>query len=150
MPKLSLLLVSALIAACTPAPGAAPGAPAPMAPATAPAAFPTVTYTLTISPTDLPASAPEEMRAGMSGAWEVSFGTDGRFHASFNGREVVDGAYEVNGNELVFGEDTGDYACHARARYTWHATATELHLSRVEDSCTGRAAALTAHPLVRK
>jgi hypothetical protein len=153
MAKLSLLALAALAAACTPmGPGPVVGPEsAPMAAATATAAgFPNATYTTTIAASDVPASIPADMRGQMVGAWEIAFGGNGHALVTFNGRQVVDAPYTVSGNQLLLTDDTGDYACHSNARYTWHATATELHLIRVEDSCDGRMVALTAHPLVRR
>jgi len=154
MPKLSLLALAALAAACTPmgpGPVVGPESP-PMAPATAMAAgFPEATYTTTIAAGDLPASAPADMSAQMVGAWEIAFGGNGHALVSFNGRQMVDAPYTVSGNQLTLTDgDTGEYACHSNARYTWHATATELHLMKVEDACDGRVVALTAHALVRR
>jgi hypothetical protein len=147
MPKLSLLLLSAVVAACTsaPPPSAASSASADMAPA----GFPVRTYTTTIVAGDLPAGAPADMRDAIVGPWEIAFGSNGHALVTYNGRQMVDAPFTVNGNQLVMGaDDTGEYACHSAARYTWHATSTELHLVRVEDSCDGRPVVLTAHPLV--
>jgi hypothetical protein len=146
MQKRSMLLLSALVVACTPAPRLGP---APMsAPMAAPMGFPVGTYTTTIVTSDIPASVSADMRTGLAGAWEIAFGDNGHAQVSVNGRQVVDAPFQVSGRDFTLGEDTGEYACHSPARYTWHATATELHLSRVEDSCDGRAVVLTAHPLV--
>jgi len=150
---LSLLLIPALAAACTTAPAPEP---APMSPPSAPPAmsmsggFPTGTYTTTIAEGDIPANAPAEMRSMMAGGWVIAFGADGHALVTFNGRQVVDAPYRIIGSELVLTDDTGEYACHSRARYTWHAAGNELHLTRVEDACDGRVVALTAHPLVRR
>jgi hypothetical protein len=112
--------------------------------------FPSGSYTTTIADSDIPASAPADMRTSMAGAWVITFGDNGHAAVTYNGRQVVDATYSTNGNQLLLGEDTGEYACHANARYTWHAAGGELHLTRVEDACDGRVVALTAHPLVRR
>jgi hypothetical protein len=154
MPRPSLLLLPLLLAACSmgpatePAPAPAP-APASSNVAPAPAAFPVGTYTTTIVDGDFPPGAPADMRSGVSGPWEISFG-NGHVLATYGGRQVADVPYTVNGDELHFSPDSGEYACNTGGRYRWHATATELHLTKIEDSCDGRAVVLTSHALVRK
>lgn len=153
MRKLSLLLVPAVLAACSmgtasePMPAPAP-APAP-AMNMSPAGFPTGAYTITLVQADL-ASVAADMAANMVGTWVIDWGANGHALVTYGGRQVVDATYTVSGDELALGEDSGDYACHANARYRWHATATELHLTKVEDPCDGRSVALTAHALVRR
>ena len=149
MPKLSLLALVALAAACTPM-GPGPVITPPAAPMAMAAGFPEGSYTVTLAASDVPAGAPDDMRTSLVGNWVIAFGHDGHAMVSVNGRQVVDAPYSVSGNELILTDDTGEYACHSNARYTWHSTSTELHLSRVEDACDGRAVALTAHPLVRR
>jgi len=152
MRTLSLLLLPVLVAACTPmaTPSAAPPMAPPPAADMAPAGFPMVAYTTTIAAGDIPAGAPADAAAQLVGAWTIAFGNNGHALVTFNGRQVVDAPFTVNGNELVLTEDTGEYACNSTARYTWHATATELHLTKVEDACNGRALVLTKHALVRR
>ena len=151
MRTLSLLLLPALVAACTPMadPPATIPASADRVMAT-PAGFPVATYTTTIVAGDIPAGAPADAAAQLVGAWTIAFGNNGHALVTFNGRQVVDAPFTVNGNELVLTQDTGEYACNSTARYTWHATATELHLTKVEDACNGRALVLTKHALVRR
>ena len=151
MHRLSLLLLPALVAACTPMPD-----PPATIPASAdrvvvmPAGFPHGTYAVTIVAGDIPAAAPADMAAQLVGPWVLAFGDNGHALVSFNGRQVVDAPFTVNGNELILPTDTGEYACNSTARYTWHAMGNELHLTKVEDACDGRAVVLTAHPLVRR
>jgi len=152
MTKLSLLLLPAL-AACaaatnSAAPSAAPAAPPTMA--ISAGTFPAGTYTATLVDADIPASAPADMRTGMVGTWEVTFDGSGHLTARYGGNTMVEGAYTVNGSQITFGEDTGEYACHTPATYNWHATATELHFMKVNDSCDGRAIALTAHAWTKR
>jgi len=152
MPRLSmLLLLPALAAACTTAPAAAPApAPPPMAPMAMAGGFPMVTYTVNIADGDIPAGAPADMRSALVGMWVIAFGNNGHAMVSVNGRQVVDAPYTVSGNTLTLTEDSGEYACHSTGTYTWHATATELHLTKVNDPCDGRDVVLTAHALVRQ
>ena len=153
MHRLSLLLLPALVAACQPmaAPAASPPAAAPpSAPMAMATGFPMATYTTTMVAADVPAGAPADMASQLVGSWTIAFGDNGHAMVSLNGRQMVDAPFTVSGNVLTLTEDTGEYACHSTARYNWHATATELHLSKLEDACDGRAAVLTAHPLVRR
>ena len=152
MPRLSLLLIPVLAAACYTAPAPAP-APPPMAPMGNMAhadGFPMVAYTTSIVDGDVPAGAPADLRSAIVGGWVIAFGGNGHAMVTFNGRDVVDAPFTVAGNTLTLTEDSGEYACHSTGRYTWHATATELHLTKVEDPCDGRAIVLTAHALVRR
>jgi hypothetical protein len=153
MPKLSLPLLCALVVACTPmaTPAASPPpSPPPAAPMSMGGGFPVATYTTTIAAGDVPASASAEERAGIVGAWTIAFGSNGHATVSYNGRQVVDAPFQVSGNQLMLTDDSGEYACHSNARYQWHDAGAELHLIKVEDSCSGRAVTLTAHPLVRQ
>lgn len=150
---LSLLLIPALAAACTTAPGPEP---APMSPPPAPPAmamsggFPMGTYTTTIADGDIPATVSADMRSALVGAWEIAFGSNGHAMVAYNGRQVVDAPFQVSGNQLVLTEDSGEYACHSTARYTWHAAGNELHLTTAQDPCDGRMVVLTKHALVRR
>ncbi|HKP74848.1 MAG TPA: hypothetical protein VJT67_04860 [Longimicrobiaceae bacterium] len=152
MPRLSMLLLLPLLAAgCTTTTPAAAPAPAPPPPmATMGGGFPMVTYTVNIADADIPAGASADMRGALVGAWVIAFGNNGHAMVSVNGRSVVDAPYTVSGNTLTLTEDSGEYACHSTGTYTWHATATELHLTKVNDPCDGRAVVLTAHALVRR
>jgi hypothetical protein len=146
MPRLSLLLVPALALACAP-PSTTASSPGP---SNDRMSFPVATYATTIVDADVPATAPADMRSGLVGRWVIAFGDNGHALASFGGRQVVDAPFTVSGNEITFTADSGEYACGTSGRYTWHATATELHLTRIEDPCDGRAIALTAHALVKQ
>jgi hypothetical protein len=152
MRSLTLLLLPALVAACQPMATTAASPPPPPAPITMTVTngFPMGSYTTTIAASDIPAGAPEEVRSGVVGAWVLAFGSNGHAIVTYNGRQVVDAPFQVNGNQLVLTDDTGEYACHSTARYTWHAMGNELHLTKVEDSCDGRAIVLTMHALVRQ
>jgi len=153
MPRLPILLLLPVLAACaTAAPdpdGMPSGTPATMA-ATPAAGIPSGTYTTTIADADVPASAPADMRSQIVGAWEIVMDGSGHAMVRFGGRQVVDAPYTVSGNEITFTEDTGEFACRSSARYTWQASGGQLRFTKVEDSCDGRAMVLTAHPLTRR
>jgi hypothetical protein len=145
MPKLTLLLLSAAaLAACTPmSPSPAPASTT----AAAPATFMAGTYTTNIVAGDIPAGAPDDMRTGLVGMWSVAMDGNGQLAASYNGQQVVTGTYQVSGNEITFGaDDSGTYACHTAGHYTWRASGGQVFFTRVDDTCAGRALALTAHP----
>ncbi|HEX8693556.1 MAG TPA: hypothetical protein VF746_14130 [Longimicrobium sp.] len=142
MTKLPLLLLPVLVACATTV-----SVPAG---SVAPAGIAAGTYTTTIAASDLPASAPAEMRSALVGTWEMIVDGSGRALVSFNGRQVVDTPYQVNGSEISFGTDTGEYACNSPARYTWRMAGGQLFFTRIEDSCQGRVVALTTHPWTRR
>ena len=140
MSRLSLLLLPAL-AACAMAGPAAMPAPTTIAPGT---------YTTTIVEADIPAGASADMRTGIVGNWEII--VHGPTHAvvRVNGREVVSAPFELQGNQITFQEDSGEYACHAVGRYSWAMSGSTLRYTRIEDSCDGRYVVLTAHPWTKQ
>ena len=152
MKKCTLLLFAAL-AACAPASSGTMSPPPPPSPAMASAApmgLGTGTYATTIVAADLPAGASADMQSGMVGAWELVVDRPGHAIARYNGQQVVETAFEVQGNQITFSNDTGQYACGTPGRYTWEMTAAGVRFTRVEDSCDGRAVALTLHPWARR
>jgi len=150
MKKCTLLLFAAL-AACTPAStGAMPPPPPPAMSMTAPAGLGTGTYATTIVASDLPSGASADMQSGMVGMWELVVDRPGHAVARYNGEQVVETAFEVQGNQITFSNDTGQYACNTPGRYTWEMTAAGLRFTKVEDPCDGRAVALTVHPWARR
>jgi hypothetical protein len=145
MPKLSLLLVPALAACAMSTPAPAPAA----SPNAAMASMPmTGVFTTTVAEADVPASVPAEMRGGLVGRWELNIDRPGHALVSYNGQQVVDSPFQVQGNTISFAPDadTGPYACHAAAHYTWAMTSAGLRFTKLDDACEGRAVALTAHP----
>ncbi|HET7231107.1 MAG TPA: hypothetical protein VFJ16_13935 [Longimicrobium sp.] len=149
--KKPTLLVLAALAACAPMPPgtASPPPPPPMAMAATAELTPGV-YTTTLAEADIPAGAPAELRTGLVGAWEIAI--HGPTHAvvTYNGRQVVDAPFSLQGNQITFTQDSGDYACNATGRYTWAMTSAGLRFTMIEDPCQGRVAALTAHPWVKR
>ncbi|HEU0078339.1 MAG TPA: hypothetical protein VFQ76_11855 [Longimicrobiaceae bacterium] len=120
-----------------------------MAPA-APSAI-TGEYTVTIAAADIPAAMPDSMRQGMIGTWNIALHEGNHLLVTYNGREVVQGPYMVSGNQLTLpANDTGPYACRSAATYTWQMSDGQLSLTRVQDTCDGRALVLTRRPLMRR
>jgi len=147
MPKPAVLLLAAL-AACSTMPHGTASSSA-MAPA--PAGFGPGVYSVTLAEADLPYSEIAAGRApGMVGTWELTVDAASHAVVRFNGQEVVDMPFQVQGNQITFAEGNGRYACSGPGRYTWAATAAGLRFTRVEDPCTGRMAALTARPWTKR
>lgn len=151
MPKLNLLLLATLAACSTMPPAAAAPATSMTGPAPAPSmAAPTGVYAATIAASDIPASAPAELQSGMVGAWQLVFDAPGHALVRYNGEQVVDAPFTVQGNHITFGDDSGSYACHDTAHYTWQMTGAGLVFTKLDDSCEGRALALTLHPWTKQ
>ena len=106
-------------------------------------------YTVTLAASDISGNAPEAERKGTVGTWNIAFHGGNHLVVSHNGREVVQGAYQVMGNRITFGEDTGPYACRMPATYTWQVSNGQLAFTPVQDPCVGRVLALTSRRLVR-
>lgn len=148
------LLLFAALAACAPASAGTmpPAAPPPSSSAMAMAqtGIANGTYTSSIVAADFPASASAGMQSALVGMWELVVDRPGHAIARFNGQPVVDTELQVQGNQVTFSNDTGQYACSVPGRYTWEMTAAGLRFTKVEDPCDGRATALTTHPWARQ
>jgi len=107
--------------------------------------MPTGVYAATIAAADIPASAPADLQSGMVGAWQLVFDAPGHALVRYNGEQVVDAPFTVRGNQITFGDDSGAYACHDTAHYTWQMAGAGLVFTKMDDSCEGRALALTLH-----
>lgn len=149
MRNLSVMLLP-LAMACAPAATTTTDGPTPAAQPTAaaPATWRTGNLTATFTAADLPAGVPQEARAQMAGAWEVQFHQGNHYVANHNGRQVVEGNYRIEGNQITFtGRESGPMACTSPATYTWQVTNGQARFTLVGDEpCRGRAAVLTARP----
>lgn len=148
MRRLAVPLALVLAAACAPA-GPTPAAAPPMASA-APAETGIVgNYTVTVADADIPSSVTGDARTGITGAWAIAIHPGNHFVATYNGNQVAEGPYQVNGNQIVFpAGETGEYACTAPATYSWRVGNGQLTFTPVgDDPCGGRRIVLTAHPL---
>jgi hypothetical protein len=152
MRRLPALLLPLLVA-CAPAAQHTGETPAPAAQAAtaAPAAGILGDYTATLSESDLSATAPQEARRGAVGTWGLAFHQGNHFVVTHNGRQVVEGPYEVRGNQIVFATgESGPYACNAPATYTWRVSNGQLTFTPVgQDTCQGRVLAITSRPFTR-
>ncbi|HEU0302222.1 MAG TPA: hypothetical protein VFR37_22385 [Longimicrobium sp.] len=144
-----------LLAACTPATQSSDGAGAMPPPAPPPPAMaaPSILgdYTVAIAAADVPASAPAEMRDGLVGSWRIAFHGGNHFVVNYNGQDVVQGHYQLSGNQIMFGTgETGAYACNTPATYNWARNGNQLTFTLVgADACDGREIVLTSRPLTR-
>ncbi|HEX8246097.1 MAG TPA: hypothetical protein VF541_21455 [Longimicrobium sp.] len=153
MRRLTLPLAAILAAACAPAattPAAAPPAAPPAMASAAPAASGIVgNYTVTLADADIPSSVTGDERAGITGAWVIAIHPGNHFVGTYNGNQVVEGHYQVNGNQITFpAGESGQYACTDPATYTWRISNGRLTFTQVgQDPCRGRAVVLTTRPL---
>ena len=108
-------------------------------------------YTMTLADEDLPPTAPPQMRGSLVGDWVFAFHGGNHFIATQDGTQVVQGPYEVRGNQIVFPVGgTGRYACSVPGTYTWQISNGQLTLTPVQDACQGRVVVLSSRPLVRR
>ena len=148
---LSVLALAACAPATQPSAGPDPTAPPPAPPSQMAAPSILGDYTVAIAAADVPASAPAEMRDQLVGDWRIAFHGGNHFVVHHNGQEVLQGHYQLNGNQLMFGEgETGPYACNTAATYNWAVSGNQLTFTRVgADACDGRVIVLAARPLTR-
>jgi len=89
-----------------------------------------------------------------SGEYTIVFADKGQFRVSTGEELVVEGEYTVKGEQLILTDKRGRLACLGEgmetATYGWKYEKEMLTLSKVEDSCTGRSAGLTAGPWKRE
>ena len=89
-----------------------------------------------------------------SGEYTITFADKGQFRVSTGDELVVEGEYTVKGEQLILTDKRGRLACTgegmATATYGWKYEGEMLTLTKVEDSCPGRSAGLTAGPWKRK
>lgn len=88
------------------------------------------------------------------GKWTLTFNDDGTYSVQQNGVEHVKGTFSVKGETLTLVDRSGDYACMdedtpAVGEYRVKRGDTTIALTKVKDeSCPGRAAALTLKPYI--
>ena len=154
--SLRALALLNLVAGCAPATQTNGSATSSM-PATQPSAAASPaglmgTWTATLADTDLPAAVPQESRAELTGAWVVAFHEGNHFVATHGGTQVVQGSYQISGNQLTFATgETGPAACNQPATYNWQVNNGQLTFTTVgQDPCGGRAVVLTSRPFTRQ
>jgi hypothetical protein len=84
----------------------------------------------------------------------IVFADKGQFSVSKGENVMVEGEYTVKGDQLRLTDKRGPRACTGEGQepgtYRWKYEGEVLTLSKVEDNCEGRAAAMTAKPWKRK
>ncbi len=85
------------------------------------------------------------------GEFETQFMEGGRLLVKFQGSGVVTGEFTATQDTIVFGKESGPYACtkdgYGSGTYKWSSDGKSLTLTKVDDSCPGRILVFTAHPL---
>lgn len=113
-----------------------------------PSSVPAGTYTTTITKRDLPKTMPAAEADSTAGAWAITMDGADHFTVTFNGKQVVAGAFTTKGKRVTFdANDTGVYACHMPATYTYAVVKSGLKFTRVADKCMGRSVVLGKHTL---
>jgi hypothetical protein len=88
------------------------------------------------------------------GEFTITFADAGQYRVSKGEEVVVEGEYKVNGDQLLLTDKGGSMACSAAGQqtgtYRWKYEGDALTLTKVEDACPGRSAAITAAPWKRK
>ncbi|MDQ3253413.1 MAG: hypothetical protein M3R15_05825 [Acidobacteriota bacterium] len=86
--------------------------------------------------------------------YAIVFADEGKFRVNKGDEVLVEGEYTVKGDRLQLTDKHGPIACtregHETGTYGWKYEGEALTLSKVEDKCEGRAAAMTARPWKRK
>ena len=82
--------------------------------------------------------------ARLKGVWVLDFLKGGKYTITDNGAVVVRGHFQSTSRIYLSGE-TGPAACPQFGVYTWKRVGKTLTLTKVSDSCAGRAAVL-GHP----
>ncbi len=86
--------------------------------------------------------------------YAIIFADEGKFRVSKGDEVLVEGEYTVKGDRLQLTDKRGVIACTGDGQetgtYGWKYEGDVLTLSKVEDKCEGRSAAMTARPWKRK
>lgn len=97
-----------------------------------------------------PAASAADFPAGTYAASGVTLSFDGKGH--FRGSQqdavVVEGDYNVKGDQLEFADKSGPWACPAEqtGTYGWKPKGETLTFSKVADACDERVQSLTTRP----
>lgn len=78
------------------------------------------------------------------GKWTISFGPDGTYQVTLNGRVTVSGTFNVREDLLILYDASGSKACAKDGGvYRWTVDGTQLKLQGVADQCAARARTLS-------
>ena len=86
-------------------------------------------------------------------AWAVSFDGKGKVTVARASKEVVEGTYKVNKDEIEFTDEKGPFAGTGDAKtgtYKWQLEDGKLTFTKVKDESGGRSRVLTAGAWQRK
>ena len=86
-------------------------------------------------------------------AWAVSFDGKGKVTVTRAGKQVIEGTYKVNKDEIEFTDETGPFAGTGDAKtgtYKWKLEGAKLTFTKVKDESAGRSRVLTAGAWQRK
>jgi hypothetical protein len=92
-------------------------------------------------------AAAEPMAAG---TWDLALAEDGGFEVTdANAEEHVRGTYRIEGDRIVFTDDSGPGMCEEdpEGEYRWTMAGDEISMTPLDDTCPGRLTVLTAHSL---
>jgi hypothetical protein len=85
--------------------------------------------------------------------WEMNFDGKDKVTVARAGKEVVEGTYKVNKDEIEFTDEKGPYAGVGDAKtgtYKWKLEGAQLTFNKVKDESEGRSRILTAGAWERK
>ena len=80
-------------------------------------------------------------------AWAVNFDGQGKVTVTRAGKEVIEGTYKVNKDEIELTDEKGPFAGKGDAKtgtYKWKLEGGKLTFTKVKDESEGRSRALTA------
>ncbi len=78
-----------------------------------------------------------------SGEFSIIFNADGTHSVNMNGEVVVKGNYVITENVISLTDKEGQAACEGTGKYKWKVQENSLGFEKIEDTCDGRAAALS-------
>jgi hypothetical protein len=108
------------------------------------------TYAVTIAQEDVPTNIRDDLRAALTGRWELTLDREGRFSVGHDGTTVSEGRYTLAQGVLSLGAEQGDCTdIGETGHYQWALDGTVLALTVVEDWCETRNAAFTLRPLIK-
>jgi hypothetical protein len=88
----------------------------------------------------------------LNGDWLLSIAQSRAYAVARNGKTVIGGKLKISGSTLAFQDVLGPYACQgaqAVGTYSYTLVGKTLKLKKLKDSCSGRVAILTTHPLTK-
>jgi hypothetical protein len=108
--------------------------------------FARATYASAYTPADVSANA------SLAGAFEWTYGPDGKYTVRKNGQTVTEGSYALHLDEVTLRGEQGSSACPNDGKYRWtiNPTTGALTLGVLADECTARVTLLTRRAFLKK